>query len=246
MKAEVELLFLTDHDSVSGFSEALEAAGRGGLSVHCGIEINTCQADRVHILGYGLRWQDEALARRLEEYRARRFIRVGHIIENLNRHGIAISLEDVRGVSQETLGRPHVADALKRLGIVCSRQEAFERFLIRGKPGYAEPMGPGPQEAIALIREQGGFASLAHPQTVKDFTELESWVSQGLEGMEVYYGSHSPSEIKRYGDIAQHHGLIATGGSDYHGPGSGREVQLGVDVPDEIYERFMERLSRCG
>ena len=241
----VEVLFLTDHDSVSGFPEAEGAASGTAVRVLCGIEVNTSLSDRVHILGYGLRWRDQALARRLEELRARRVLRIERIVESLKAQGLDISLEDVRGASRETLGRPHVADALKRKGIVRSRQEAFQRFLGVGKPGFVGSLGPSPEEAIGLIRDAGGFASLAHPQTVKDFSELPAWVGAGLEGFEVFYGSHSPSDIKRFGDIARAHGLIATGGSDYHGPGSGRDDGLGVEVPDEVFERFSERLSRC-
>lgn len=244
--AGVLILFLTDHDSVSGFPEALEAARGTGVDLRCGIEINTSQSDSVHILGYGLRWQDPAFAGRLAEFRERRTVRVRRIVENLRKHGLDISFEEVQGASHETLGRPHVADALRKKGIVGSRQEAFNRFLVRGKPGYADPMGPTPAEAIGLIREAGGFASLAHPQTVKNAAGLAEWAALGLEGLEVYYASHKEGEVKRFGDIARHHGLLATGGSDYHGPGSGRDGPMGVDVPEEVYEKFMERLARCG
>ena len=239
------MLFLTDHDTVSGFPEASDEARGSSMKVYCGIEINTRQSDQVHVLGYGLRWQDEALALRLSDFRERRAQRIHRIVENLRRHGIDISFEEVQGVSKEALGRPHVADALVRRKIVQSRQEAFNRFLSRGQPGYSQSVGPTPEEAISLIREMGGFASLAHPQTVKDLSGLKSLVERGLEGLEVYYGAHSPADIKRYGDIAGHHGLIATGGSDFHGPQSGRETSFGVDVPDEVFDRFMERLSRC-
>lgn len=243
--AGVELLVLTDHDSVSGFPEA-EAAGKdSGMTVRCGIEINTSQSDRVHILGYGLDWRGEAFAARLAQFRARRAQRIERIVENLRRHGLDILLEEVQAASHETLGRPHVADALKRKGIVRSRQEAFNRFLSPGKPGYAESMGPTPEEAITLIREAGGFASIAHPQTLRGTAEIGGWVQSGLEGLEVYYGAHGPADIKRFSDIAAHHGLIPTGGSDFHGPGSGRQESLGVEIPDEAFGRFAERLSRC-
>jgi predicted metal-dependent phosphoesterase TrpH len=242
----VEVLFLTDHDSVSGFPEAEEAARGTSVKVFCGIEINTAERDGVHILGYGLRWRDAAFRARLEDFRARRERRVEQIVENLRRHGVDVSVADVRGASHEALGRPHVADALRRKGIVQSRQEAFNRFLIRGKPGYAEPMGPSPAEAIALIRDAGGFSSLAHPETVSDASRIKQWAELGLEGLEVYYAGHSANSLKRFSDIAGSLGLLPTGGSDFHGPGSGREGALGVDVPDEVFARFTERLSRCG
>lgn len=213
--------------------------------MRCGIEINTVYKDNLHILGYGIRWQDAVFSQRLEQFRARRLLRIERIVENLRKHGLDISLEEVKGFSRETLGRPHVADALRRKGIVHSRQEAFNRFLIRGKPGYVESMGPSPQEAIALIKEAGGFCSLAHPQTVGDPSGIAQWVKCGIEGLEVYYSTHKPSEIVRYSDQARGLGLIATGGTDFHGPNSGRDQPLGVDVPDDVFDRFMERLAKC-
>lgn len=200
----------------------------------------------MHVLGYGFRWQDEGFLARLAEFRGRRVTRVRRIVENLQRHGIAITFEEVASSVSETVGRPHVADALRRKGVVSSRQEAFHRFLIRGKPGYVESMGPSPEEAIALIRAAGGFCSLAHPETVGDIEEIKPWVELGLEGLEAYYSTHSPSEVLHYRGIADRFGLIPTGGTDFHGPGSGRDKPLGVELPHEAYECFMERLQKCG
>ena len=239
------LVFLTDHDSVSGYPEASEAAQAAGVDLRCGIEINTVHQDNVHILGYGLRWQDAQFAARLEEFRQRRQTRIVRIVEQLRALGLPLEVEDVVAEGRQTLGRPHVADALRRKGIVGSRQEAFNRFLARGKPGYAESAGPSPEEAIALIRDAGGFCSLAHPETLADESLLAGWVKLGLEGLEAYYSTHRPSAVARYLRLAADHGLLATGGTDFHGPGTGREKPLGVDVPDEVYDRFTERLSRC-
>jgi len=243
--AGVSLLFLTDHDNVSGFSEALAASRGSNVDVRCGIEINTSYKDQVHILGYGMDVQAPAFQDRLEEFRQRRVTRIKRIIENLSACGIAITFEDVHATGHDTLGRPHIADALCRKGLVRNRKEAFNRFLVKGKPGYVEPMGPSPDEAIQLIRDAGGFASLAHPETLGDFTALSRLVQMGLEGLEVYYNTHGPSDIRRFSEQAEELGLLATGGTDFHGPGTDREGRLGVDVPDVVFDRFMERLSRC-
>ena len=112
--ASVEVLFLTDHDSVSGFPEALEAGRAAGLDVRCGIEINTAYKDSVHILGYGLDWTSPAFLARLAEFRERRTTRIRRIVENLRALGFPIDFADVQAASHETLGRPHVADALRR------------------------------------------------------------------------------------------------------------------------------------
>lgn len=243
--AGVEILFLTDHDTVAGFPEALEAGKACGLDVRCGIEINSIEGS-AHVLGYGIRWQDPALAAKLSEFRERRVKRIRLIIEKLKDKGIELSFEDVASGTRETLGRPHVADALRRKGVVKTRQEAFDRFLASGKPGFVDSMGPSPEEAISLIRDAGGFCSVAHPDTVADKGRLEAWAKLGLEGLEVYYSTHSPSDVVRYSDLAGRLGLIATGGTDFHGPGSGRDKALGVNVPDEVYGAFMERLAKCG
>lgn len=240
----VSVLFLTDHDSVSGLGEAAAEGAASGVEVRGGVEINTSMSDQVHMLGYGLR-QGGVLSRRLEEFRARRVLRIQKVVENLRRLGLDVSFEEVRGVSGETLGRPHVADLLISKGIVRTRREAFDKYLSRGRPGYAEPMGPSPAEALALISECGGFSSLAHPDTVKDPSLIREWAGQGLEGLEVYYAAFKPSTRRRFQDMARSLGLLATGGSDFHGPGTGRDGPLGVEVPDEVFGAFMERLSRC-
>lgn len=240
----VTLAFLTDHDSVTGFPEAAAAAREHQVDLRCGIEINSA-AGNIHILGYGIRWQDPAFLARIDEFRGRRTERIRRIVEKLRGIGIDVAFEDVRATAHETLGRPHVADALLRKGLVKSRKEAFDRFLAAGKPGFVESMGPTPEEAIEVIRAAGGFASLAHPETLPDKESVGAWKAVGLEGLEVYYGSHRPAEINRYKELADRHGLLATGGSDFHGPGTGRDNPLGVDLPPADYDRFMERLARC-
>jgi len=245
-QAGVSLLVLSDHDSVSGFPEAAAAANGDALDLRCGVEINTRHGENVHILGYGIRWQDQGLRDALAELRERRVRRLRGMIEKLKGCGVELTFEDVRGDSPESLGRAHVADALRRKGVVPSRAEAFRRFLAQGRPAYVASLGPSVEEAIALIRASGGFAVIAHPGTVADPEEIESWSQAGLEGIEVYYAGHAPSQILRFQDLADRLGLIVTGGSDYHGRGSGREGPLGVEVSDEVARGFLERLSRCG
>ena len=245
-KNGVEILTLTDHDSISGGADLFAAGKAEGLDVRLGIEINCAgegAADRVHILGYGFNADAPGFRARLEEFRERRTIRSKKIVENLRALGIAIEFEHVRSGAHETLGRPHVADALRRLGVVKSRKEAFERFLIKGKPGYVESMGPSPSEAIALIRDAGGTACLAHPQTAGKENDLDELFRAGLQGIEVHYSGHTPSQIRNYGDWAKAKALLAVGGSDFHGPGTGREERLGIEYDDTAAGAVLERLS---
>ena len=240
------MLTLTDHDSISGGPELFAAGLAAGLDVRLGIEINCAgegAADRVHILGYGFDAESPGFRGRLEEFRDRRAVRSQRIVDNLRAIGIAIDFEHVRAGAHETLGRPHVADALRRLGVVKSRKEAFERFLVKGKPGYVESMGPSPREAIAMIRDAGGTACLAHPQTAGKENDLDELFRSGLQGIEVRYSGHTPSQIRSYGDWAKTKGLLAVGGSDFHGPGTGREESLGVEYDDAEAGAVFERIG---
>ena len=139
---------------------------------------------------------------------------------------------------------PHVADALRRLGIVKSRKEAFDRFFIKDKPGFVPSMGPSPAEAIALIRDAGGTACLAHPQTAGKENELDELYRAGLGGSRgVLLGPHGAagSGLRRLGDAK---GLVACGGSDYHGPGTGLEARLGVEYDDAGYAALLATLDK--
>lgn len=246
--AKLDLMILTDHDSVSGAGELVEAGRQKGLDVRVGIEINCAgeAADRVHILGYGLRLDATGFAGRLAEFRERRTARARLMVEKLRGLGYALlEFEHVRSEAHETIGRPHVADALRRLGIVKSRQEAFDRFLATDKPGYVPPMGPSPKEAVELIKDAGGFACLAHPQTAGKEPALDELAKIGLDAVEVHYAAHTPSQRRAYGEWARSRGLLALGGTDYHGPRTGREGALGVEYDDADYGAFMERLARC-
>jgi predicted metal-dependent phosphoesterase TrpH len=245
-KSGVDLLVLTDHDSVSGGTELAAAGAAAGLSTRLGIEINCAgegAAERVHILGYGFDPRSPGFLERLTEFRHRRTVRAGLMVDKLRALGYGIDYADVRASAHETLGRPHVADALRRIGAVKSRKEAFDRFLIKGKPGFVDSMGPSPAEAIALIREAGGTACLAHPQTAGKDNELDELWRAGLGAVEVHYSGHTPSQVRAYGDWALSKGLVACGGSDYHGPGTGREARLGVDYDDAGWAAVMELLD---
>ena len=230
-KNNITTIALTDHDTVSGAADLFAAGSAAGLDVRLGIEINCAgegAADRVHVLGYGLRPDAPGFAERLAEFRERRTIRAKLIVEKLRGLGVAIDFDQVRAGAHETLGRPHVADALRRQGFVKTRKEAFDRFLMKGKPGYVDSMGPSPAEAIALIRDAGGVACLAHPQTAGKEGDLDELFRAGLQGVEVRYSSHTPSQIRAYGDWAEGRGLLVCGGT-------------GVEYDDGAYAVFMER-----
>ncbi|HAH06230.1 MAG TPA: hypothetical protein DCM05_06835 [Elusimicrobia bacterium] len=238
----VEILALTDHDSVAGVQEAAEEAGKIGLRFFCGVEINTREEDNLHILGYGVDTASKVLQDALADFRARRRRRIAMMVEKLRGLKVDITLEDVQGAHREAVGRPHIADALRRKKVVSNRSEAFQRFLAKDMPAYVPPLGPTAQEAIELIRAAGGWASLAHPYAA-DVSEVERYAGWGLEGLEVYYPTHTNTVLERLLDWAWRFGLTVTGGSDYHGPRTGREEIGSVTVPQEVFEKVLRRLS---
>jgi 3',5'-nucleoside bisphosphate phosphatase len=167
------------------------------------------------------------------------------IVEKLRRMGFRISISDFNGRKEKAaIGRPHIADKLKEMGIVFSRQEAFDKFLARGKPAYVFYEGPSPKEAIDMICECKGIPVLAHPGFLVQKETIDALVKLGLQGLETYYPSHSKDQIRNFIEIAQHHNLVTTGGSDYHGPGSGHERLGEIDVPLQTIEALLQRKQK--
>ncbi len=223
----LEVLGISDHDTTSGWKEAIEAL-RGSLKLALGSEISCLTNDgvSVHMLGLLFDPDHEEMQRVLEETRDGRLPRMRKMIEKMRAEGMDISMEDVEQAmpAGATMGRPHLADALVAKKIVKSRDEAFIDLLHNESRFYVSHAAPTPVEAIALIRRAGGVAVIAHPfashrgQILKpdDFSEL---VSAGLNGIEVDHRDQNPDERAMLRAIAHELDLVITGSSDYHGTG---------------------------
>jgi predicted metal-dependent phosphoesterase TrpH len=221
------VLALTDHDTTSGWESAQKAL-RGDLSLALGAEISCLTSDgiSVHMLGLLFDGAHRQMQEMLENTRDGRIPRAHKIIELLNAGGIKISIEDVESVKPAgaTLGRPHIADALVKNGVVASRDEAFTDLLHNNSPYYVAHLAPTPEDAISMIRSAGGVAVIAHPfaslrgniLSVADFLPLKN---AGLNGIEVNHRDHSNEERNALADIARELDLVITGASDYHGTG---------------------------
>lgn len=244
-------LAITDHDTVAGIAEAREAGARLSLVVVPGVEISTRAGGKdIHVLGYFLNDRDGLLLERLERLRAVREERNAKIIANLQKLGISITLQEVKdGLSRplrpdESVGRPHIADALVRKGVAKDMRDAFDRYLAEGKPGYASLPRIGPEEAMQWVREAGGAPVLAHPGLYGADDLVRKILENGKPaGIEVYHSDHGPDAEKRYMAMAEQFGLIATGGSDYHGVRQGIVFHgdLGSrSVPPRTVERLRE------
>lgn len=230
---------IADHDTVQGVMPAVEAARGSDLRVIPAVEISTeFQKTEVHILGYWIELDNDALHAKFVYVREARRRRANEIVGKLRQNGVEITLEDVIAQSDGvSLGRPHVAQALIEKGYVSEMQEAFDRFLGRDRPAFVKRYKLSPWEAVEAIQDGGGCPVLAHPGLgVSDYV-IDELIEAGIEGLEAYHNHHSPSNTRRAIRIADENGLLITGGTDSHGPKGSYPVEIGeVDVPDACAE----------
>jgi predicted metal-dependent phosphoesterase TrpH len=236
----VRVLAITDHDSTSGLAEATdEATQQGGLTLVPGLEINCDVQEReIHVLGYLVDHTAEWFQDFLAEQRAERARRVHCIAARLTELGMPVDAADVFAIVKDgSPGRPHVAQVMVRRGYVKSVREAFERFLGAGRPANVPRTRLDPGDAVAIIRRAGGVPVLAHPGLANRDDLIPVLVTDGLMGLEVHYAEHSAGQIERYLELCRRLDLVATGGSDYHGPQSGRTNPPGTpNVPWSAWE----------
>lgn len=244
--AELGLTYIaiTDHDTVSGIGRALEAAvAFPVLEVIPGLEINTdTKTGEVHILGYFIDYKNEGLGSSLNKLRHSRETRGRKIVANLSDMGIEISWERVMELAGGgSVGRPHIAQAMFEGGYIPSLKEAFVKYIGRHGPAYAERERLSPVEAVKLVVASGGLPALAHPEDIDDLDGLLIELkAAGLVGLETYYNGYHVKTIETLVETAAKHGLIPTGGSDFHGLDSSHETQLGgIDIPIECAERLV-------
>jgi len=227
LAAGISIIGLTDHDSISGWQEATDAL-RTGISLVPGAEISCQTPDgiSVHILGLLFDSNNSELMSTLEKTRENRHGRMEKIIARINEAGIDITMDDVLEQLSDgaTLGRPHLADALVKKGIVASRDEAFTQMLHNNSKYYVSHYSPTPETAIKLIKAAGGVSVIAHPMASHrgrtiSLDTFGSIIQAGLDGIEVDHRDHSPDEKSQLIKLANESNLVMTGASDYHGNG---------------------------
>lgn len=234
---------VTDHDNMDALPEALAAGARLGVRVVAGVELSTRDeaTGDVHILGFFRGEAPPAFRDLLERQQARRRERASAILEKLRGFGITLTWEDLKacGAEERSVGRPHVARALQAKGFVSTFSEAFRTWLAPGKPAYVKHQVPTPEEGIRLIREAGGVAVVAHPGHFRDPALLPRLIANGLQGIETWHSDHKPEQRVAFAALAQQHGLVVTGGSDFHGLAGERYAKPGdFPTPEAEFARL--------
>lgn len=249
----LDVIALTDHDTVGGWDEATAALknheSNSKLELVLGSEVS-CQGEdgtSIHMLGLLFDPGYTPLISEFEKTRENRVTRMSRIISRLNEAGIEITIEEVNAQKRgdATLGRPHLADALVARGHVASREEAFNIFLHNGSKFYINHYSPSPEVAIRLIKEAGGVAVIAHPLASRsgrkiDLGTLNQLIQAGLDGIEVDHRDHNEMERSELMRLAIEHNLVVTGSSDYHGTGKTNQLAEFTTHPEQ-WERLEAR-----
>lgn len=213
----LEIIAITDHDTVDGIEEALSAAKEYGVTVIPGIELSTkYKGKSIDILGYGI-IPSEDLMETLVKLREERRDRGRRILSKFNQLGMNITLEDVKKHSKgDVIARPHIARAVVDKGYAKDMQMVFDLYLADGKPCDVAKSSLLPNDAISVIHESGGKAFLAHPRLIGDERLVEELMAFPFDGIEVWHRKHKAGDRKRYRLLAEKYGKLMSGGSDYH------------------------------
>lgn len=242
---------ITDHDTVAGIPEALLASEKIGIEAIPGIELSVVFGDvHFHLLGYFFDHTDQYLQEKIAVLQDARKQRNTAILAKLNSLGIGIEEKEVEEISKTgQTGRPHIAKVLCQKGVVGDIDEAFDKYLKKGAAAYVSRFVYNASEAIELIKGSGGLTVLAHPaQIAPSYAEKQiiigKLVDLGLDGLEVYYPTHTPKMRKNLKKIAKKYDMVTSGGSDYHGlvrPNTGLAGSGNIYVPPEILVEMRER-----
>jgi predicted metal-dependent phosphoesterase TrpH len=214
----IDTISITDHDTVDGIPEAIEAGKKYGVEVIPGLEISSDIRDReVHLLAFFFDPLNKELEEYLRFFRAERIKRAVRILEKLDALGLPLKLDDIMEIARNSaVGRPHIAKALLKNGLVSNYFEAFSKYIGNGCPAYERKVHVSPRSAFKIISDAGGLSFIAHPGNLPDVIMVEL-IEAGLDGIEVVHPSHLPHQVKHYRGIVNEYFLLESGGSDFHG-----------------------------
>jgi predicted metal-dependent phosphoesterase TrpH len=243
----VKTLALTDHDTTDGVAEAQRTGREVGIEVIAGVEINSeGEHGDAHILGLLIDPVEPTLREQLVAIRDARVGRAKGMLKKLAAMGMPVEWERVLAIAGEasSIARPHIARAMVEAGHVATVQEAFDKYIDNDGPAYVNRFRLTISEAIGVIHGAGGLAVLAHPAHSKLVHLIPQLVEAGLDGVEVYYPTHTPEQQSELLGIAAHYDLVITGGSDFHTLDDSAHGRLGcVDVPPDVVANLKSRLK---
>ena len=266
VSAGLSAVALTDHDTMDGLDEFMEAAGAAGLEGVPGVELS-CAAPlglQVHLLGLFIDRRCGALLEALELTRRWRAERNAAMVHRLSGLGIKLDEGELLGIARENsrggktfIGRPHMAEALVRRGYCKDKREAFSMYLGKNARAYVPRRTLDVRQSIGIIHEAGGLAVLAHSlasigDRKKHQATVEALVAMSLDGIEVMYPDYSPLAMRKLNGLADARGLLKSGGTDYHGPatspgiclGTGRSREGRLMIPDSYLEAMKAKLVK--
>ena len=250
-------LAITDHNTVEGIKKVNknnDTIVASGIKIINGIELSAkTDIGRMHILGYGIDLNNEALNKKLLEIKDNSINSFLSIMEQIKRdYGIRFSYEDIKTLvnANHNLGRPDLAKLCIKYGYASTVQEAFDKYLIEAHNKTRQTSKKLPyQECLELITKSGGIPILAHPKTLELSEKellilLKEMISYGLKGIEVYHSSHSQEEMSYYLEIANKYDLIISGGSDFHGKTVKPDIELGTGKNNNIRIKKLSLLDK--
>ena len=250
----ITTIAITDHDTVAGLEEGATTAKEHGITFVPGVELNiSFPTGEFHLLGLGFKQISPSLTEILDNLVKNRELRNVQIIEKMREAGVDISLDEMRVDFPETvLGRPHFAAELVKKKVVKTRQQAFDRYLAKGRPWYVARVGSNLDEAIVAIKESGGVPVIAHPMSLylswgKLPDALQNFYDRGVMGLEAFHPGARVTECLRLEELAQKIGYFVTAGSDFHGEKIRSDRKLGYTcggkkIEDKYWEDIKEIL----
>jgi 3',5'-nucleoside bisphosphate phosphatase len=245
IKIGLKAISITDHDNICALGEAEKYAKDNELDFIPGIEISArIRNSDLHMLGYFIDYNNKYLIDYINLFRNERIKRAEKIVKRLNNCAIPLSYEAVREYAQKgSIGRPHIAGAMVKEGLIDNYQVAFNKYIGDGRPCAVPKYKISPQEAISLINRSGGICVLAHPGDEINDAMIFDLVKAGLDGIETIHPRHSQKQVDFFRNIVDRYNLIETGGSDCHGKYD-NDIFIGrMNVPYAFVEKMKERLG---
>lgn len=230
----ISVLAITDHDTVAGLEEGKKTAEKLNMTLVPGCELNiNFPTGEFHLLGLGLKNISQSFSDMLDNLWKNRELRNEIIIQKMRDGGVDITLDELKNDFPNTIiGRPHFAAELEKKGIVKNRQQAFDKYLAKGRPWYAERTGCNLDEAIVAIKDCGGIPIVAHPMSLylswgKLPDVLQNFYDRGVVGIEAFHPGARVTECLRLEELGRKIGFVITAGSDFHGEKIRSDRRLG-------------------